>query len=75
MIPTKKKVRFLITGNDVIHSFSVPDFGIKRDAVPGILNDVWAMVDEPGVYRGQCSELCGKDHGFMPIVVNAVPRG
>ncbi len=74
MIPTKKKVRFLITGNDVIHAFSVPDFGIKRDAIPGILNDVWAFVDEPGVYRGQCSELCGKDHGFMPIVVNAVPE-
>lgn len=74
VIPTKKKVRFLITGNDVIHAFSVPDFGIKRDAIPGILNDVWAFVDEPGVYRGQCSELCGKDHGFMPIVVNAVPE-
>jgi len=73
-IPVKKKVRFLITGNDVIHSFSVPDFGIKRDAVPGILNDVSAVVDEPGVYRGQCSELCGKDHGFMPIVINAVPE-
>jgi cytochrome c oxidase subunit 2 len=74
VIPTKKKVRFLITGNDVIHSFSVPDFGIKRDAIPGILNDVWALVDEPGIYRGQCSELCGKDHGFMPIVINAVPE-
>ena len=74
VIPTKKKVRFLITGNDVIHSFSVPDFGIKRDAVPGILNDVWAIVDEPGIFRGQCSELCGKDHGFMPIVVRAVPQ-
>ena len=74
VIPIKKKVRFLITGNDVIHSFSVPDFAIKRDAVPGILNDVWTIVDEPGVYRGQCSELCGKDHGFMPIVVHAVPE-
>ncbi len=74
VIPTKKKVRFLITGNDVIHSFWVPDFGIKRDAVPGILNDVWAFVDEPGIFRGQCSELCGKDHGFMPIVVRAVPQ-
>jgi cytochrome c oxidase subunit 2 len=74
VIPTKKKVRFLITGTDVSHSFSVPDFGIKRDAIPGILNDVWAIVAEPGVYRGQCSELCGKDHGFMPIVVNAVPQ-
>jgi cytochrome c oxidase subunit II len=74
VIPTKKKVRFLITGNDVIHSFSVPEFGIKRDAIPGIMNDVWAYVDEPGIYRGQCSELCGKDHGFMPIVVHAVPQ-
>jgi cytochrome c oxidase subunit 2 len=74
VIPIKKKVRFLITGNDVIHAFSVPDFGIKRDAVPGILNDVWAIVDEPGIYRGQCSELCGQNHGFMPIVVNAVPE-
>jgi cytochrome c oxidase subunit II len=74
VIPTKKKVRFLITGNDVIHSFWVPDFGIKRDAVPGILNDVWAFVDEPGIFRGQCTELCGKDHGFMPIVVRAVPQ-
>src|SRR4029453_8641404 len=74
VIPTNKKVRFLITGNDLIQAFSVPAFGIKRDAVPGILNDVWAIVDEPGVYRGQCSELCGKDHGFMPIVVRAVPE-
>ena len=74
VIPTKKKVRFLITGNDVIHSFWVPDFAIKRDAVPGILNDVWTFVDEPGIYRGQCAELCGKDHGFMPIVVRAVPE-
>jgi cytochrome c oxidase subunit II len=74
VIPTKKKVRFLITGNDVIHSFAVPDFAIKRDAIPGILNDVWAKVDVPGVYRGQCSELCGKDHGFMPIVIHAVPE-
>lgn len=74
VIPTHKKVRFLITGNDVIHAFWVPDFGIKRDAVPGILNDVWAIVDEPGIYRGQCTELCGKDHGFMPIVVQAVEQ-
>lgn len=74
VIPVKKKVRFLITGNDVIHSFSVPDFAIKRDAIPGILNDVWAFVDEPGIFRGQCSELCGKDHGFMPIVVRALPQ-
>jgi cytochrome c oxidase subunit II len=74
VIPTNKKVRFLITGNDVIHAWWVPDFGIKRDAIPGILNDVWAIVDEPGVYRGQCAELCGKDHGFMPVVVQAMPE-
>jgi len=74
VIPINKKVRFFITGNDVIHSFWVPAFGIKRDAIPGILNDVWAIVDEPGIYRGQCTELCGKDHGFMPIVVRAVPE-
>jgi cytochrome c oxidase subunit II len=74
VIPTHKKVRFLITGNDVIHAFWVPDFGIKRDAIPGILNDVWAIVDEPGIYRGQCAELCGQNHGFMPIVVQALPE-
>ena len=73
VIPTERKVRFLVTAEDVIHAWWVPDFGIKRDAVPGILNDMWTVVDEPGVYRGQCTELCGKDHGFMPIVVNAVP--
>lgn len=73
VIPTERKVRFLVTAEDVIHAWWVPDFGIKRDAVPGHLNDMWTIVDEPGVYRGQCTELCGKDHGFMPIVVNAVP--
>lgn len=73
VIPTNRKVRFLVTAEDVIHSWWVPDFGIKRDAVPGLLNDMWTIVNEPGVYRGQCTELCGKDHGFMPIVVNAVP--
>jgi len=71
-VPTGKKVRLLITSNDVIHSWSMPDFGIKRDAIPGILNEVWFEVNQPGVYRGQCSELCGKDHGFMPIVVDVV---
>src|SRR5262245_6471425 len=74
VIPIEKKVRFLITGNDVIHSWWVPDFGIKRDAIPGMLNELWAIVKKPGIYRGQCTELCGKDHGFMPIVVNAVPQ-
>ena len=73
-IPTNRKVRFLITAEDVIHAWWVPDFGIKRDAVPGVVNDLWAIVPEPGIYRGQCTELCGKDHGFMPIVVRAVPK-
>lgn len=73
-IPVNRKVRFLITSEDVIHAWWVPDFGIKRDAVPGMLNDLWAVVNEPGIYRGQCTELCGKDHGFMPIVVEAMPE-
>jgi len=71
-IPINRKVRFLITSDDVIHAWWVPDFGIKRDAVPGMLNDLWTIVNEPGTYRGQCTELCGKDHGFMPIVVEAM---
>lgn len=73
-IPINKKVRFLLTAEDVIHAWWVPDFGIKRDAVPGILNELWTIVEEPGVYRGQCTELCGKDHGFMPVVVQAMEQ-
>ncbi|MDZ7825467.1 MAG: cytochrome c oxidase subunit II [Gammaproteobacteria bacterium] len=73
VIPTDRKVRFLLTSNDVIHSWWVPDFGLKRDAIPGFINDIWAIVEEPGVYRGKCTELCGKDHGFMPVVVRALP--
>ena len=73
VIPTDTKVRFLLTSNDVIHSWWVPEFGMKRDAIPGFINEMWARVDEPGVYRGQCTELCGRDHGFMPVVVEAVP--
>jgi cytochrome c oxidase subunit 2 len=73
-IPINRKVRFLITAEDVIHAWWVPEFGIKRDAIPGILNDLWTIVPEPGIYRGQCTELCGKDHGFMPIVVHAMPE-
>ncbi len=69
VIPAGKKVRFLITANDVIHSWWVPKFGVKKDAIPGYINEVWANVAEPGLYRGQCTELCGKDHGFMPVVV------
>jgi len=71
VIPVGKKVRFLFTSNDVIHSWWVPDLAVKKDAIPGFINDMWARVNEPGTYRGQCAELCGKDHGFMPIVVVA----
>lgn len=71
VIPTGQKVRFLITSDDVIHSWWVPDFAVKKDANPGFINEAWAKVNEPGIYRGQCAELCGKDHGFMPIVVIA----
>ncbi|MCD9461046.1 cytochrome c oxidase subunit II [Marinibactrum halimedae] len=74
IIPIHKKVRFLITANDVIHAWWVPDLAVKKDAIPGFINESWAYVEEPGVYRGQCAELCGKDHGFMPIVVKAVPE-
>ena len=73
-IPTNRKVRFLITSEDVIHAWWVPDFGIKRDAVPGMINELWTIVPEPGIYRGQCTELCGQDHGFMPIVVEVLPE-
>jgi cytochrome c oxidase subunit 2 len=74
VIPAGKKVRFLITGADVIHSWWVPDLGVKRDAIPGFVNETWALAKQPGIYRGRCAELCGKDHAFMPIVVNAVPE-
>jgi len=72
VIPVGKKIRFLLTANDVIHSWWVPDFGVKKDAIPGFINEAWTRVDKPGTYRGQCTELCGKDHGFMPVVVKAV---
>ncbi|MEJ2741032.1 MAG: cytochrome c oxidase subunit II [Gammaproteobacteria bacterium] len=73
VIPTGKKIRFLITADDVIHSWYVPEFGVKRDAIPGFINEIWTLVPEgkEGIYRGQCTELCGKGHGFMPIVVDA----
>ncbi len=74
VIPVKKKVRFLITANDVIHAWWVPDLAVKKDAIPGYVNETWAYVEEPGTYRGQCAELCGKDHAFMPIVVEALPE-
>ena len=71
VIPTGKKVRFLVTSDDVIHSWWVPAFAVKKDANPGFINEAWTKVNEPGLYRGQCAELCGKDHGFMPVVVIA----
>lgn len=74
VIPVDTKVRFLITGNDVIHSWWVPQLAVKRDAIPGFINETWTKATKEGVYRGQCAELCGKDHGFMPIVVNVVSQ-
>jgi len=74
VLPVGKKVRFITTSNDVIHSWWVPAFGVKRDAVPGFLREFWATVEKTGTYRGQCSELCGKEHGFMPVVVNVVSQ-
>ena len=71
VVPINKKIRFLITSNDVIHSWWVPALGWKQDAVPGFINDAWTELSEPGTYRGKCAELCGKDHGFMPIVLIA----
>ncbi len=72
VVPVGKKVRVLLTANDVIHAWWVPAFGVKQDAVPGFIRDSWFRVDKAGTYRGQCAELCGKEHGFMPIVVEAV---
>lgn len=74
VLPVGKKIRFLITAHDVIHAWWVPALGMKKDAIPGYINEMWARIDEPGVYRGQCAELCGRDHGFMPIVVEAVSQ-
>lgn len=74
VLPVGKKVRFITTSNDVIHSWWVPAFGVKRDAVPGFLREFWATVEKTGTYRGQCSELCGKEHAYMPVVVNVVPE-
>lgn len=72
VLPVNKKVRFILTSNDVIHAWWVPQFGIKKDAIPGYINEMWTNIKERGIYRGQCAELCGKDHGYMPIVVKAV---
>ena len=74
VLPVDTSIRFLITSNDVIHNWWIPAFGVKQDANPGFINDAWAKIDEIGTYRGQCAELCGKDHGFMPIVVDVVSK-
>jgi cytochrome c oxidase subunit 2 len=74
VVPQGRKVRVLITANDVIHAWWVPDFGMKKDAIPGFINEMWFNADEPGIYRGQCAELCGRDHGFMPVVVEVKPQ-
>ena len=74
VVPVGQKIRFLTTAADVIHSWWVPALGWKRDAIPGFINESWALIKEPGIYRGQCTELCGKDHGFMPVVVRALPE-
>ena len=73
VVPTDTKIRFLLTANDVIHAWWVPDLALKKDAIPGFINEMWTRIDTPGIYRGQCAELCGRDHGFMPIEVHALP--
>jgi cytochrome c oxidase subunit 2 len=72
VVPVNKKVRLITTANDVIHSWTIPAFGVKQDAIPGYVRDTWFKAEKTGVYRGQCVELCGKEHAFMPIVVNVV---
>jgi len=74
VLPINKKIRFLFHSDDVIHAWWVPELAVKQDVIPGFINDSWAIIEEPGTYRGQCAELCGKDHGFMPIVVEAVTQ-
>ena len=74
VLPVNTKIRFVITADDVIHAWWVPALGWKQDAIPGIVNEAWTDIKTPGIYRGQCAELCGKDHGFMPIVVRVLPK-
>ena len=74
VLPVDTKIRFVITADDVIHAWWVPALGWKQDAIPGLINEAWTSIEQPGVYRGQCAELCGKDHAFMPIVVEAVSK-
>lgn len=72
VVPVGKKIRVLLTANDVIHSWWVPAFGVKQDAIPGFIRDTWFRADKEGIYRGNCAELCGRDHGFMPVVVHVL---
>lgn len=74
VVPVGVKIRYLITSNDVLHAWWVPELSVKKDAVPGYFNEGWFQIDETGIYRGQCAELCGKDHGFMPVVVEALSK-
>ena len=74
VIPVDTKVRYLLTANDVLHAWWVPDFAVKKDAIPGFINEGWFQVNEVGTFRGQCAELCGKDHGFMPVVVEVLSK-
>ncbi|HEX9207893.1 MAG TPA: cytochrome c oxidase subunit II [Steroidobacteraceae bacterium] len=74
VVPVHKKVRVLVTAADVIHNWWVPDFGLKKDAIPGYINELWFKAEKVGTYRGQCAELCGRDHGFMPVVVRVVEQ-
>jgi len=74
VVPVDTKVRLLVTAADVVHAWWVPEFGVKKDAVPGFINETWFLAEEQGTYRGQCAELCGMDHGFMPIVVQVTSR-
>jgi cytochrome c oxidase subunit II len=74
VVPVDTKVRLLVTGADVVHSWWVPKFGVKKDAIPGFINETWFTATEVGTYRGQCAELCGMDHGFMPIVVQVLGK-
>src|SRR5690606_38869445 len=74
VLPVGKKVRVILTATDVIHNWWIPAFGTARDAIPGFLRETWVQITEPGIYRGQCKELCGKGHGYMPAIVKAVPE-
>ena len=72
VLPVNKNIHVLVTAGDVLHSFAMPSLGVKKDAVPGRLNETWMRIDRPGIYRGQCSEICGTGHGYMPVVIEAL---